>query len=102
MALQPVRSDLYPPNRSKTFTLPVGASTVLHVAGASAPASINHLPATIHLNITTGGTWIWKDVDGTSNTVTYAAGALTLPYTAASIEIGTAIGTATVSWHPEP
>lgn len=101
MALSPVRSDRYVPSFVKTFTLPVSGSTSLHT---KTTALQNHLPASILLNITTGGTYIFKDgtADGTSNTITFAAGTFVLPFTCSTIEIGTAIGTATVAWSPEP
>jgi hypothetical protein len=102
MALNAPRSDVYAPSNVKTFTLPVGASQSLHSVAAGALQ--NHLPASIALNVTTGGTFIFKDgtSTGTSNTVTLAAGWYVLPFTASTLEIGTAIGTATVAWSPEP
>jgi hypothetical protein len=104
MALHPVRSDLYPPNRCKTFALPVVTSpTTLHTAGtAGSPADVNHLPSTVYLNVTTGGTFVFTDVLGTSNTITFAAGTYVLPFTCTTVTTGTAVGTMTVSWHPEP
>lgn len=102
MALHTVRSSQTPPTHVKTFTLPVSAAQSLHSVAAGALA--NHLPAVILLNVTTGGTYIFKDATstGTSNTITFAAGTFVLPFTASTIEIGTAIGTATVAWSPEP
>ena len=102
MALHTVRSSMNPPTHVKTFTLPVAAAQSLHSVAAGALQ--NHLPASILVNVTTGGTFIFKDATstGTSNTVTLAAGTFVLPFTASTIEIGTAIGTATVAWSPEP
>ncbi len=102
MALHTVRSSQTPPTHVKTFTLPVSAAQSLHATSAGALA--NHLPASILLNITTGGTYIFKDATSTatSNTITFAAGTFVLPFTCSTIEIGTAIGTATVAWSPEP
>jgi hypothetical protein len=101
MALQTLRSDLHPPTHVKTYTLPVSGATSLHT---TTDALLNVLPSAILLNITTGGTYIFKDgtATATSNTITFAAGTYVLPFTCSSIEIGTAIGTATVAWHPEP
>lgn len=102
MALNTVRSDLHPPTHVKTFTLPVAASQSLHVVASGALQE--HLPNAILLNVTTGGTYIFKDATSTatSNTITFAAGTYVLPFTCSTIEIGTAIGTATVAWSPEP
>lgn len=102
MALVRVRSDVAPPTHVKTFTLPVSAAQSLHATASGALQ--NHLPAAILVNVTTAGTFIFKDATSTatSNTVTLAAGTYTLPFTASTIEIGTAIGTATVAWCPEP
>ena len=100
MALLSVRSDLRNPTHDKTFTLPVAAAQSLHET--SEGALQNHLPTTISLNVTTGGTCIFKDGSsaGNSNTITFAAGWYVLPFTASTIEVGTAVGTATVSWQP--
>jgi hypothetical protein len=94
MALVRVRSDVAPPTHVKTFTLPVSAAQSLHATASGALQ--NHLPASILV--------IFKDATstGTSNTITLAAGTFVLPFTASTIEIGTAIGTATVAWCPEP
>jgi hypothetical protein len=102
MALVRVRSDVAPPTHVKTFTLPVSAAQSLHATASGALQ--NHLPASILVNVTTGGTFIFKDATstGTSNTITLAAGTFVLPFTASTIEIGTAIGTATVAWCAEP
>lgn len=101
MALNTVCSDRKPPTHVKTFTLPVAGSTSLHTTVSGLQ---NHLPSSIALNVTTGGTYIFKDATstGTSNTVTLAAGWYVLPFTCSTIEVGTAIGTATVAWSPEP
>ena len=102
MALTSIRSDLKPPTHVKTFTLPVSGAQSLHSVASGALQDV--LPASILLNITTGGTYIFKDATstGTSNTITFAAGTYVLPFTCSTIEIGTAIGTATVAWEPEP
>lgn len=99
--MQVVRSSHCPPQNVKTFTLPVAGATTLHTTTSGLQP---HLPSSIALNITTGGTYIFKDgtSTGTSNTITLAAGWYVLPFTCSTIEIGTAIGTATVAWHSEP
>ena len=100
MALQPVRSDLYPPCFSKTYVLPVAGSSSLHEK--SGGALQDHLPASLFLIVTTAGTFVWTDADGNSNSITLAVGDRTVPFVGATIEVGTAIGEATVSWNPEP
>jgi len=87
------------PSVSKTFVLPVGGSTVLHVSGASAPSGIDWLPSSMQLVVATTGTFIWTDQLGNSNTVTYPTGVFDLPFIAGTLSVGTAIGSVTVSWN---
>jgi hypothetical protein len=110
MALRSPRTDLHPSSIQRTFTLPVAGSTPLAdqlepsnvVSPVGAPAAnINHLPSDLHLIVGTTGTFVWTDLLGNSNTVTYPVGVFNIPYTFRTIEVGTAIGTLTVSWHPE-
>jgi hypothetical protein len=100
MALSPVRSDLHPPCFSKTYVLPVAGASSLHEK--SGGALMNHLPSSVFLIVSTTGTFVWTDAGGNSNTMTLAVGDRTLPFVPATIEVGTAIGEAVVSWNPEP
>lgn len=100
MALLSVRSDLHPPCFSKTYTLPVSGSSSLHTV--SGGALQDFLPSSIFLIVSTAGTFVWTDADGNSNSLTFAVGDRTLPFTGATLEVGTAVGQATVSWNPEP
>jgi hypothetical protein len=118
MALRTPRTDLHPASISRTFTT-AGAQIVLAdqseasnvVSPAGAPAAgIDHLPSTVLLLApAAGGAFVWKDILGNSNTITFPAVTagntptlVALPFTLASIEAGTAAGfIVTCSWHPE-
>ena len=103
MALHTVRSDIAPPTHVKTFSL-ASISVAQSLHSVAAGALQNHLPASIALNITTAGNFVFKDATstGTSNTIALAAGWYVLPFTCSTIEVSTAVGTATVAWSPEP
>lgn len=114
MSLSPVRCDLAPPSYSRVVTA-AGAQVVLcdgtNTPISTNPASVNHPPSKILvLPITAGGSVVWLDLVGTSNTLVIEAGAAAvpivpfeLPSTAKSIEAGTTTGFKfVVAWHPEP
>ncbi len=115
MALSTVVSAFGPPPLSRVITT-AGSQVVLCDATntpiAANPQGVNHLPAKIHVNSTpaAGGSLIWLDANGTSNTlVTPAVTAgntpmsFDLPNTAKSIEAGSTNGyVLIVAWHTAP
>lgn len=111
MALRSPRTDLHPSSIQRTFVLPVAGTTPLAdtlepsnaLSPAGAPAAgIDHLPSTLWLVVSTTGTFIWTDILGNVNTSgALPVGVFELPFTIKTIEVGTAIGTLTASWHPE-
>ncbi len=114
MAFDSIRSDRDTAQLARTFTT-AGAQVVLCDATpsplAANPQAVNHLPAKIfYLAPAGGGSIIWLDANGTSNTLVIpAAGAacpaiLTqLPSTARSIEAGSTNGfQVTATWNCAP
>lgn len=114
MSLSPVRADLVPPSFARTFTT-AGSQVVLCDATntpiAANPQGINHPPSEVWvLNLAAGGTLVWLDLAGTSNSM--ATPAVTagntpfyfkIPGLVKSIEAGTTSGyIITAAFHPEP
>lgn len=97
MALVSVRNDLHQPQISTTFVLPVAGSTAL-----DNNTNAQHLPGSLMLIVSGTGTFIWKDAFGTTNTTTFPTGVFMLPFTASTVEVGTAAGSLTVSWQVTP
>lgn len=115
MALRTPRTDLHPPTISRTFVT-AGAQIILadqlepsgELSPAGAPmAGVNHLPSSVFvLSPAGGGTLVFLDAFGNSNSIVYPANATggphTLPFVFRSIEAGTTAGfSITVSWNPE-
>lgn len=114
MALTTVRYDLHPAPLTRTITT-AGTQVVLADATinpiAANPQSVNHLPfKLLVLPLAAGGSLVWLDAAGTSNTLVIPAGAagtpvvpFELPGTAKSIEAGTTAGfQIVVAWHSAP
>lgn len=114
MAFNSVRSDLHQPQLSRVVTA-AGSQVVLcngtNDPIAANPNGVNHLPARILvLPVAAGGSVVWLDAVGTSNTLVIEAGAAAtpvvpfeLPCTARSIEAGTTSGFKfVVAWNVEP
>ena len=114
MSLSPVRSDLGPAPFSRVVTA-AGAQVVLCDATntpiAANPQGINHPPSKILVvGIAAGGSVVWLDLNGTSNTLVLPAVTagntqfiFELPSTAKSIEAGTTSNIQfVVAFHPEP
>ncbi len=110
MALSTVVSAFGPPPLSRVITA-AGAQVVLCDATntpiAANPQGVNHLPAKIViLPLAAGGSAVWLDANGTSNTLVFEAAApvpFELPSTAKSIEAGTTSNFKfVVAWHVAP
>ena len=102
MALTVVRSDLYPPQFSKTFTT-FSSDISLHVKSATTGVPVNHLPASLFVCAEAGDIFAYTDALGVANSITFTALYYgTLPFTAATIETETTATSVTVSWNPEP
>jgi len=114
MALSPVRSDLGPAPLQRTVTT-AGAQIVFCDATntpiAANPQGVNHPPSEVWvLNLAAGGTLVWLDLNGTSNS--FATPAVTagntpfffrIPGTIKSIEAATTSGYIIIAaFHPEP
>lgn len=111
MSFTPARSDQFPPGAQRTVTT-AGAQIVICDATntpiAANPSGVNKPPDMILvLPPAAGGAFVWKELTGTSNTLTFPAGAaatpvipIVLPFTIASIEAGSANGfQVTVAWN---
>jgi hypothetical protein len=111
MALSTVISHAQPAPLTRTITAGGIAQVVLCDATinpiAANPQSVNHLPSKIVvLPLAAGGSLVWLDAAGTSNTLVFEAAApvpFELPGTAKSIEAGTTAGfKIVVAWHTAP
>lgn len=113
MALSTVRLDLHPAPLTRTI-LTAGSRVILADATntpiAANPQGVNHLPASILVvPLAAGGTLVWLDAAGTTNTLVVAANTagsvpFVLPGTAQSIEAATtsAAFQLVVSWNSAP
>lgn len=94
-AANPIQSrcDLHAPCVQKTFA----ASTAADLTGVDAPRNAQHLPCGV---IVIGGSavsFVWKDVNGTQNSILVPAGAWYLPIAAAELVVTNAC-VVTVCW----
>lgn len=106
MSLTPRRKDLFSPFLSVSGVLPVAfnmstCTTDNSTTPAMTPATgVNHPPAAMFVSVTTAGTFVFRDLNNTVNSMSLPVGGHYLPWSARQIDVGTAIGTVTVVWNP--
>lgn len=97
MAAYPVSDESYPPVYQRTFS---DFDPALTLHSTSAPERAQYLPSELIVNADTGDVLEWTDVEGTVNTITFAAawfGTLRIP--AVTITANTTVVSLTVCWH---
>jgi hypothetical protein len=94
-AANPIQSrcDLHAPCVMKTFA----TATAADLTGADAPRNAQHLPCSVIVQ--GAGNFVFKDINGVTNTIVISAGApLWLPIAPAELLVGNTIASTTVCW----
>jgi FtsP/CotA-like multicopper oxidase with cupredoxin domain len=96
MSAYPVTDERYPPVYQRTFT---DFDPALTLHSTSAPTNAQYLPAELIVNHDTADVLEWTDVDGVTNTITFAsAGVTRLRIPAVTITTNTTVVSVTVCW----